>query len=369
MNIYLLITGIITVIYILLIFNFISGWLKLKEHRKGRIDPSAIFTSIVIAAKNEEKNIHQLFKSLINQTIDSKSFEIIFINDNSSDNTFNIAQTYKKQLSNLIVLDLNKARGKKAAINYGIKHAKGELIITTDADCTHHKKWLEMVISFYTEEKPKMVIAPVIMHGNSFFEKIQSLDFFSLIASSAGAVGINQPIMCNAANMAFEKTIYDSLENPHNVKYTSGDDVFLMLKIKKFSLNHIKFIKAREAVCLTKAKSTFKGFINQRIRWVSKSKGYKDPFLILTSITVLLINLSILLNFLFFIFGKLSFGCFIGQFSLKSIIDLIFLFLTSSFFKQKELLIYFIPTQIFNLVIVPFLSIAGLLSKGEWKGN
>lgn len=369
MSIYFIISSIISSTYIILILSFFKGWRNIKNFTKGQHAPSVIYASIIIAAKNEENNIHQLFKSLTNQSLDSTSFEIIFINDNSIDNTLKIAQSYQKDIPNLILLDLKESAGKKSAINYGIKHAKGELIITTDADCTHHTKWLESLISFYIEKKPQMIIAPVIMQGNGCFEKMQSLDFFSLIASSAGAAGINQPIMCNAANMAFQKAIYYKLDDPLNVKYRSGDDMFLMLKLKKSKANQIKFIKSNEAVCFTKAKSTFKGFVNQRTRWASKSKGYTDAFLIFTSVIVLLINLNLLINLLLFTIGKISLVYFLIQLFIKSSVDILFLLPTSSFFDQKKLLWYFIPTQLLNIILIPYLAIAGIMSKDKWKDD
>ncbi|OQX97234.1 MAG: hypothetical protein B6I20_13090 [Bacteroidetes bacterium 4572_117] len=214
-----------------------------------------------------------------------------------------------------------------------------------------------------------MIIAPVLMEANNWFEKMQALDFFSLMASGAGASGINRPIMNNAANLAFSKEAYLSINDPTNHKISSGDDVFFLLKLKKRYPKKTLFLKSENAIVYTKAKKSISSFINQRKRWASKSKHYRDFDIIYTAITVLSINLFLLLALIFAIFLKQILFVFLTIFVLKLIFDFVFLYKTASVFKQKNILWYFLPVQLANLFFIPYFAFAGLFTKVKWKGK
>ncbi len=363
MQTYQIISIIITSTYCLCIFSFIVGWANIKKHNNKIIKSPNTYISVVIALKNEAENIKNLTQSLKNQSLNSRHFEVIFINDHSTDNTFAETQKHTQNTDNMTVINLQKnKKGKKAALNFGIKKAKGKLIVSTDADCTHNPDWLSTILSFYLSEKPKMIVAPVIMNARNSFESMQSLDFFSLMLSGAAATGINQAIMCNGANLAFEKSAYYEFDNPHNDKYLSGDDVFLLLNLKKKYRKKIKFLKSKKAIVFTQAQKTFADFVSQRTRWASKSGGYNDFFIILISIIVLLINFNLLINFLLSFVINNSFTFFIFQFITKSIADFAFLFIGGSFFCNRSQLKYFFPVQISNMFLVTFFAFSGIFS-------
>lgn len=364
---YLAFTFIIIVSYGTIILLFSIGWSKIKDFKEGQHVPPNIFISLVVAAKNEEKNIPQLLGSLNAQTLDKNKFEIILVNDNSNDKTLELAESYKTELSNLKVINQVDKKGKKQAVQLGIKKSKGELIVTSDADCTHHPKWLETIVAYYNTHKPKLIIAPVLMKTNNVFEKMQSLDFFSLVASGAGASGIQQAIMCNGANLAFEKDAYLSFNDPHNTSFSSGDDVFLLLKIKKENPSGIHFLRSKKATVITKPEKTFAQFIRQRQRWASKSTGYKDAAIITVSIVVLLANLFLLTSFVIGLIWSKLLLLFLTQLAIKSIVDFIFLFKVGNYFKTNRLLLYFLPTQLANIFLVPILAFLGVFGRAKWK--
>lgn len=361
--IYQIINIIITASYFLLILSFIIGWLNIEKHKNKPVNYSALYVSVVIALKNEESNINSLMQSLNNQSFSKDYFEIILVNDHSRDSTLTMIKKHAEKFENMQVFELkNHMHGKKAALHYGISQSKGKLIVCTDADCTHHTNWLETIVNYYLNNKAKMIVAPVLMNSNNTFESIQSLDFFSLMTSGAAATGINQPIMCNGANLAFEKSAYQQINNPHNDKYISGDDVFLLLNFKKKHRKEIKFLKSTNAIVFTQAQKSFKSLMKQRIRWASKSSGYTDIFIILTSIIVLLVNLSLLINFILSWLSNSIFNIFIYQFIAKSLIDIVFLSVLSIFFNNIKQIIWFLPTQIANILMIPYLAFSGLFS-------
>jgi glycosyltransferase involved in cell wall biosynthesis len=356
-----------SIIYLLVILSFSIGWEKIKNCRKGLNSPSSVFISVVIPFRNEEKNIPSLLKSLQNQTLNPNFFEILLIDDNSTDNSQQILIQNIEENSNIIPLKVTQGQGKKNAIKFGIENSKGNLIVTTDADCTHHKKWLETIYLFYNDHKNSLIIGPVLMKGTSFIENIQSLDFFSLVASGAGACGINKPIMCNGANLAFDKELFRNFADPLNQKFKSGDDVFLMHHIKEKYPGKIHFLKSENAMVFTKAENNIRNFLKQRIRWASKSKGYTDKDTIFTAFVVLLINLTLFINLILSFLKPVYFNLFTFQLITKSLIDLFLLIKVANFYNQKKLLLYFIPTQLINIVIVPIIALLGFLIHIEWK--
>ncbi len=364
MTVYFVIILLITAIYVVIISSFIYGWKNIEEYKPQQFVNSKIHISVIVAVKNEAENITTLLNSLKNQFYSKNNFDIILVNDHSTDNTLAVAQTYMHTMPNLHIITLEKHKaGKKAAIDYGVNIAKGKLIVSTDADCTHHANWLSTIASYYEEYRPKLIVAPVLMSCTNSFESMQSLDFFSLMASGAAAVGISQAIMCNGANLAFEKNSYQEIKDPLNSKYSSGDDIFLLLNLKKNNRKEIHFLKSKKAVVMTNAEPNFRQFIKQRTRWASKSKGYTDYFIILVAFAVLLINFSIFINLsLSFIFKELFF-VFSLQLLAKSLVDYLFLFITSTFFQKNNVSLYFIPVQILNLFFIPFFAFKGLFTR------
>lgn len=367
MIVYILSTILTTASYVIIITLFGIGWQKIKYFGKGQSDPSFIQISLVIAVRNEEHNLKNLLNSLTNQSLSPQYFEIIIVDDHSTDNSLEIINKHKPTLVNLNLLSMAHLMGKKNAISLGISNAKGRLIVTTDADCLPESKWLETIAKFYNKTQAKLIIGPVIMRGKGFFKKIQALDFYSLMASGGGAAGIGRPIMCNGANLAFEKNIYNKIIDPHNSGKVSGDDVFLLLNIKKNANNKILFLKSADAIVFTQAENSFIKFVQQRSRWASKSTGYKDFDIIFTAIVVLLINTLLLVNFLMLPFFQTFRQLFLIQFGIKSIVDFIFLYLTGKTFKQNKLLKYFLPTQLFNIFMVPYAAFSGFWGNAKWK--
>lgn len=224
MEIVFYISAFILLSYVIIISSFALGWHLIKPF-KQKIIIDYPKTSIVVACRNEEKNIGNLLQSLSNQNYPKDKTEIIIVNDHSDDETEKVI--YDLVSKNIKLLNLpENITGKKAALQYGISLATSDIILTTDADCIMGSDWIINMVSYYLTHKPKILVGPVAFnHNNSVFQKFQTMEFMSLVGSGAGAIGINHPIMCNGANLLFEKTVYEN--TLHANKYASGDDIFL----------------------------------------------------------------------------------------------------------------------------------------------
>ncbi len=362
-------------LYLIKVLDYIINWSALLKQKRVLINDNSITISIIIAARNEENTITNLLNDLIKQTYPSDKYEIIIIDDFSDDDTYNVVNNFiidngshAFQLIKQKKED-NNTFGKKKAINLGISLAKGTLIVQTDADCRVGEEWLSTIVNNYSNSDAKMMFGLVAYNNDTtIFKKLQHLEFLSLIVSGAAAA-FTKPIMCNGANLIYEKKAYEEAKSlSKSDKYASGDDVFLMLSFKKlFGNKSIKVITDKEAIVYTEAKETLKEFINQRIRWASKAKGYKDFDIILTALIVLLFNLSLVLTFILsFIYNALFFP-FILFFILKLLIDFPLLYKITKYINRKDLLIYYIPLQILYIPYLCFTAIAGFIFKYKWK--
>jgi len=244
--------------------------------------------SVVIACRNEAKNLNTLMPYLKNQT--NQNFELILINDHSVDDTWKIMNSYKTEFKNIKLLNSDRY-GKKQALHIGIVNAKNDYILTTDADCLPHQRWIETIAAFKQKSQADLVVGPVVIKAKQgIFEKWQQTEFQSLIISGAGAIGSQLAFMCNGANLAFKKSVWlQSWKNLHH-EINSGDDVFLLHQIKKTGGN-IQFIKSPQALVSTSACSTLQSFVKQRKRWASKSPYYRDFATIFIALSVFSISI------------------------------------------------------------------------------
>lgn len=356
-------------IYGFIIINFYYGWKNIRPFSRKNLQLN-FPVSIIIPFRNEEKKIDYVIQDILNQEYPAHLYEIILINDHSTDESVAKIQAIEDKNKTLKILHLSGGEGKKQAIKYGIDYSSHNLVITTDADCRINKHWLSTIVSFYLQNKSKVIIGPVLFEEErNFFSKLQSIEFLSLVASSAGAVGVGKPIMANGANLIFEKQLYYEVYSKLINEIASGDDVFLIHEVKKKYRNEIKYLKSVDAAIYTQAQKTLRGFINQRIRWAGKSVFYHDNYTIVVSLIVFIINSFL---FLFTISGFFKFELLFPALILyifKSIIDFPLLYKFSNFFKKRKILRYFLLAQLIYPFYIVIITILGLLSNTSWKGR
>jgi poly-beta-1,6-N-acetyl-D-glucosamine synthase len=347
--------------YILFLLYIIRSLFRIKSFVPS--EPGKTYISVVIACRNEQENLPQLLHKLSDQNYPADLFEVIIVDDNSTDNTRVVAERSERPV-NIIVLS-NKGKGKKEALKTGISMAKGEFIITTDADCMMGNDWLSTISAFRESHNPEMIICPVRLGPMpGFFGRFQELEFLSLQGITAGTASAGVGTMCNGANLAFTKKAY--LNNVANLRFdiATGDDVFLLHSMKKQN-SKISWLESQEAIIITDPCSDMKSFFKQRKRWASKSSAYKDTFSIILGIVTFVTILTQAVLFIGAIFDLMLMKAFLIVFILKSIPDFIVLLNTTKRYGRKELLNWFLPSQL----IYPFyvLIIAGLSVFGSHK--
>ena len=219
-----------------------------------------------------------------------EKFEVIYVDDFSEDNSLELLKKNIKK-NNIRVLsvpdDFSKNAHKKRAVRFGIENAKGMIIVTTDADCVHDEEWLKsLVLSF--DSVTGFVSGPVEFEtDNGLFSEFQKLEFAGLVLCGAGLIGSGHPTICNAANIAYRKKVFDEVGGfKDQMNLSSGDDELLMQKIAKDSDFKVKFCIDKKSIVRTFPNKTIGDFYQQRKRWASKGLFYSDKSLVLKLIFI-----------------------------------------------------------------------------------
>ena len=361
---------ILAFLYLIWIGLFFFGWLRTPSF-SVRKEPGNTSLSVIVPVRNEENTICRLLGVLAEQEYPRDLFEIIVVDDHSSDRTPFIIADFSKRYGNIRFLSLSEGEeGKKAALRKGILLSGNQLILTVDADCIPSPLWVKTMAGCFERTGAKLIAGSVLMKGEKgFFSKFQELEFLSLLGSAAGAIYIGKPVMCNGANLGFKKEAWLEVYDPASEKITSGDDVFLLLAISKSGKRSTVFLKAPEAVVITEAQSRPAQFLRQRRRWASKSIHYKGWAPIFTAILVFSINFYTLICLFAAIFNTWFLLIAAFLYILKSVADYPFLYSVSGFFNKRELMRYFPAIQFIYFFYISFTAISAFAGTPEWKGR
>ena len=369
----------VSTLYLLLIIFYSIGWKKTQTFKVLDAHIFSTTVSIVIAARNEESTIENCLNHLLNQDFPNHLMEIIVVDDCSEDKTVEkvrqiISQHPQKKIQ-LLCIDKSEINfsSKKKAIAKAIEISASQLIITTDADCWMNVNWLKTIVAFYETTKAKMIVGPVIIPDEEklfSLTNFQSLDLMSLVSSSGASLYFNKPLMCNGANLIFERIAYNQIQaeiTGNNL--ASGDDMFLMLAIKSKFSNSIKFLKSKDAVVYTQAQPNLSLLMHQRKRWASKGFNYHDVYINFVSLLVFALHLCMLITVCISFFRVEALLLFFGLFLSKIIVDFIFLNQVTSFFGNKKLLRGFIFAEIANIAFINMIAVLSQTKKYVWKGR
>lgn len=361
-------TGIIIISYSTIMFILARSWRNASIYEVAEQQPRTDkLISVVVAVRNEEDAILSLLDALLEQTLPTTNFEVIIVDDNSTDNTFSIVHKLSKKHSWLRTLKQDsKVFGKKRAIELGVKHSNCELIAFTDADCHPGPNWLNTLWGFYvSQNKPDFIIGLVDLITRSWKQELFRMEFISLVLVSASAAVRKSPVFCNGANMAVKKKILDNYRLDD--KITSGDDVFLLHHVKKHH-GTISVLKSPLHLVKSNAPINFSDFWQQRKRWASKARFYKDRSTILLAIMIFLAN-SILLAALI---TSILYGGIIPAtlfFVLKCIGDTMIFLSDKRLYKNNRIILWLPVIEIFYMLYIFAAALISQKSPFEWKGR
>ena len=360
--------------YFLLILRFNIGFDKCEQIENQHKEAQESF-SIVVPFRNEKHNLPILLASFTKLNYPKSKYEIIFIDDDSEDNSKNVIEAWQAKKPKIKTSILNNKRltnsPKKDALTLAISKSNYPWIVTTDADCKILENWLTMFNQIIISKQPYFIAAPVkFTKENSFLFEFQNLNFLALIGSTIGAFGFNKPFICNGANLCYSKEVFNEVNGfEGNSKIASGDDVFLLEKIIKNNSEKAIYLKSKDAIIETKSEPNWNSFIQQQLRWASKTGNYTNWFSKGIGFIVFLQNLLLVIGMISALFNTNYFKYVFIVFLLKLVIDFILIKKTVQFVESKINMLNYIFSSLIYPFFVSYIALTSSFKNYEWKGR
>jgi cellulose synthase/poly-beta-1,6-N-acetylglucosamine synthase-like glycosyltransferase len=372
-HIYLLILGVMSAIYGIVLSGFVRGLRKLRENRMQHFREWHS-VSVVVPARNESEVLQRTLLSLLKQDYPG-AWEVVVVDDRSTDGTAEILAQMSaavEKLRFITVTELNPPSPKKNALALGIRESQGEIIVTTDADCVYDRAWLRSMVSHMTPDVgvvAGLTVFDLPTRPVPAWQKIQWLDFVAQQYLAAGAAGAGVPSSCNGSNLAYRRAVYREISGfGRSADQVSGDDVLFAQRVSKQTNWKVVFNTARESIVRSLPVPTVRDVFYQRVRWASKGLAYRRSMLVflfgmylyfamwMAAPAVALVAPALLPALLAIALWKIA--C-----------DYLTLRVGCGIFGQQSMLKYFLPFEFLHVMLSPVFGVAGLFVPYRWKGE
>ncbi len=355
-----------TILYLMFGVWIIIGLRRLRTKAKNSHQPSV---SVIIAARNEEKNIGACLNALLQQNYPQNNIEIIVVDDHSEDQTAAICRAFDPSRVKLYALgDVSGVSPKKAALHYGIQRSHGEIILVSDADCRASLTWVSTVVNYFDKNTAAVASWLYVEENRTLLSKLESLDSLSLSFVGAAGFGWGRPILANGANFAYRREVYDELNGFDGLAhFVSGDDDLLLQKIHAAQKWTCAFAPDWGGAVVTDANPSLRRFFEQRFRWASKSSIY-PAWVVGFEVFVYFYLLSFLVTVPLFLFNGLSIT-YLVPFLLKFGFDFVLMRCASPHVHKNVHPLHLFLTEWLQIFYVMIVGIGGLRGNYTWKGR
>lgn len=352
----------IQIIYYLSFASFL--FIDKKEKKTHKEIP----VSVIICAKNEAKNLQKFLPAVLDQNY--SDFEVVLINDASSDESSDIMEAFKEKHANIKIINVENTEAfwgnKKYALTLGIKAAKNEHLLFTDADCKPvTKNWIAEVTKNFTSEK-------TIILGYGKYRKTKGLvNLFVRFETLLTAIQyfnyakLGSPYMAVGRNLAYAKSEFFNVNGFINhIKIKSGDDdLFIQDAANK---KNTTICISENSFTESEAPTSLNEWFQQKRRHISTANYYKKKhqfFLGLFFISKVLLLITTVILFFFYPW-KIILPIILGYYMIQYIV----VGLSAKKLKEQQV-IYFLPFLEIGLLLFQFsIFITNLISKPtHWK--
>ncbi len=361
-------------LYLLLQVYYLRYWIKTPTALSISKPFMQEGVTVVIIAHNEEKSISACLEGILSQQYPSELMQVIVIDDHSTDRTVSLIKIIEDARVQLFQLKdypafIHPPAFKKSGITLGVEKASYDAIVVTDADCIHQPNWLHALLHGFIQSNAVFQTGPVIlMPGTTMMQKMQEVELLTLMLITGAGITSGLHDLANGANMVFRKLAFQKVNGfEGNEHYASGDDLFLIEKMRNVFPDKISFIKSMDAVVYTKAKKTWAALMQQRLRWAGKNKGLKDHTIHRIWLFVGAYHVVLLLSLIGSLANILSPWSFISLFVIKWFADFLMVSTAAAFFKRTAILKYFVALQFLYSYYILRLGLMIIVGKkGDW---
>lgn len=226
--------------------------------------------SILVAARNEARNIESCLRSLINQDYPADRLQIIAVNDESEDATLELMHGVASSSGRAIDImtthpDDARVRGKARAIAQGIDVANGEIILLTDADCVAPPTWARAVAEHFVDGVDAFGGFTVV-RSHDFFSAVQQLDWIHLQSLAAAGLALDIPLGVIGNNFALRRSAYDNVGGYRSVSFSVTEDFALFIAMHRAG-HRVVFACSRDTEMRTEPCASLAEVLSQKQRW------------------------------------------------------------------------------------------------------
>jgi len=353
------------------LFYYLFFYLAVHLYKPGLAKPGKQPVSVIICARNEAENLANFLPSVLEQ--DYPDFEVIVVNDCSEDNSYDILGKLMMKYPNLRISTVNKdpkfTHNKKFAQFIGIKAAKNELLLFTDADCQpESRKWLEGMASNFDENVSFVLGYGGYLKGKGLLNKFIRYDSMVIAMQYIGMAIRGIPYMGVGRNLAYRRSTFFANKGygAHNHVISGDDDLFVNTNATRKN-TRIEFRDGTHTHSIPC--SGLKEWITQKKRHLTTAPYYRfrDKLLLFTETFSRVIFYTLMIVLLSFTF---LWPYVLGIFAVRLIVQTIVFALVQKKFKESRLVVYSLFFDIFSPVIYTLLFLSNRLNrpgKNIWK--
>ena len=325
--------------------------------------------SIIVPFRDEIENLKHIYSDLLDLNFDEQRLEVIFIDDHSSDGSFEWLN--KCDMPDNFKLLASSKMGKKQALIKAITIATGSFIVTTDADCKLNPLWIKSIDETIGSNNPKLLIQPVITKFNSsLVNQFQYYDSLSLLGINMAVYQIQKfPSLASGANLIFQKEAFNRFEPfKDNVHIASGDDMFMLKSFIKHDPNSITLNYTSENLVVTRSENSWIKLLKQRMRWAGKMKRFNNTTSFYLGLLSVTIQVILIVLFILSVWHQKIY-LFLLIWLIKSVVDYMFFRKTAQCVGQKVKLFNVFILEPVYMIFVPLIVILSLFKSPKWKGR
>ena len=348
---------------------YLGSFSKLAYYKKPAFINFSPPASIIICARNEADNLAKFLPSIFEQ--DYPSYEVVVVNDCSYDHTEDFLKQFALQHSNLKIVtiqeDENYAHGKKIALMLGIKGAKNEHLLLTDADCKPADKyWLKGMMQHFTPDTDIVVGYGAYEKQKGFLNKIIRFDTFMIALQFLSFALKRKTYMGTGRNLAYKKSLFFKLKGfaSHYHIESGDDDLFVNEAVNKYNSN-VQVNTSNHTI--SRVKTTLEEWMNQKRRHISTFANYSSS----SKVRLMLLTGSQYLFFATFIaLLILNVGLFLilFLFLLRLLIQIIIFKKSMAELGERDLLLLSPVIELILLFIYPLITVSNAyIKKNKWK--
>jgi 1,2-diacylglycerol 3-beta-glucosyltransferase len=233
--------------------------------------------AIIVAARNEERNIGRCLDSLLKLEYPAELLDIVIVDDGSTDLTAEIIKSYAERHSHIQLLHAGSPaghlRGKTNAVARAFDIARGEIVMLTDADCIVPPRWVDETVKYYVDEKVGLVPGFTEIAWQTPFHAMQTMDWFSLFSVAAATTKLGVPLTAVGTNFSVRRSAYDAVGGYRAIPFSITEDYALFHAVTATGRYRASFPLDAGGLVLSEPCRTWRELYGQRKRWFSGGSG------------------------------------------------------------------------------------------------